>query len=319
MLWRLVLLLRLYMCSAAFFFKVALGFWASCANKYAAAEPHEGYAILKKWCSSKDRQGASAEATESLSSLNSSGSSSSNNNSSTCSIRNGASSQERSFVYTSNVDGLFLRSGFSPSQVFEVHGTLHGPGAWFCPVCSSKEAECRHQDDDGADNGGYCKAGNGMSHSGGGNDSGNSNNSDDSSNGLVAAPIQQFPFPVDPVTLELHDLNTLTATAEAEAGATPAPERTGGAAMSVAVDHGKIEESEDGKESVQRVGGAWPRCKHCGGRARPSVLMFGDSCPPLVGTRSQFGVLNQERRERMRVSNEHALTDFNFSPRIVRF
>lgn len=29
----------------------------------------------------------------------------------------------RVFVYTTNVDGFFLRSGFLPEEVFQVHGT----------------------------------------------------------------------------------------------------------------------------------------------------------------------------------------------------
>eukprot|EP00961_Rhodomonas_salina_P180172 2431499-Rhodomonas_salina.2 len=32
----------------------AYGFWGSCFNLYQDTTPHEGYAIVKKWCDSKD-------------------------------------------------------------------------------------------------------------------------------------------------------------------------------------------------------------------------------------------------------------------------
>jgi NAD-dependent SIR2 family protein deacetylase len=54
---------------------------------YRELEPHDGFAILRRWLSSMPRGG---------------------------------------FVYTSNVDGHFQRAGFDPGQVYEVHGTLAG-------------------------------------------------------------------------------------------------------------------------------------------------------------------------------------------------
>jgi len=53
---------------------------------YRDTQPHEGFAVLKRWTQKKP---------------------------------NG------SFVFTSNVDGQFQRAGFSAQQVYECHGTIH--------------------------------------------------------------------------------------------------------------------------------------------------------------------------------------------------
>ena len=57
---------------------------------YRQTEPHDGFAILKRWMSHMSNGG---------------------------------------FVYTSNVDGHFQKAGFSPDQVYEVHGSI---GAMQC-------------------------------------------------------------------------------------------------------------------------------------------------------------------------------------------
>mmetsp|Transcript_51010 Transcript_51010/g.120813 ORF Transcript_51010/g.120813 Transcript_51010/m.120813 type:complete len:344 (+) Transcript_51010:98-1129(+) len=64
--------------------RLAYGFWGSCFNLYQDTTPHEGYAIVKKWCDSKDSW----------------------------------------HVYTSNVDGHFLKSGFPAESVCEFHGRI---------------------------------------------------------------------------------------------------------------------------------------------------------------------------------------------------
>jgi NAD-dependent SIR2 family protein deacetylase len=66
---------------------LAWGFYGHRMHLYRDAEPHEGFAILRRWAERMPR---------------------------------GA------FVYTSNVDGQFQRAGFDPERVFEVHGTVHG-------------------------------------------------------------------------------------------------------------------------------------------------------------------------------------------------
>jgi hypothetical protein len=235
---------------------------------------------------------SSGKATEVISLTTNSSSSDSSSSSSSDDRKDSAANSRKSFVYTSNVDGLFLRSGFSPAQVFEVHGTLHGPGAWFCPKCSSESDKSR-QEDDGQHNGSDSK----VSKS---SDCSMKNSADSSNSSLVAAPIQQFPFPVDPVTLELHDKDGATggtSTLRAEAGVRAAAALTSRTAA-LAVGHDKAAgegEEEGGREGQaaasqgmeeqargSKLSGAWPRCKRCGSRARPSVLMFGDDCPPLV-------------------------------------
>jgi NAD-dependent SIR2 family protein deacetylase len=69
---------------------LAWGFYGHRLMLYRQTEPHDGFSILHRWMSRMPRGG---------------------------------------FVYTSNVDGHFQRAGFSPSQVYEVHGTL---GAMQC-------------------------------------------------------------------------------------------------------------------------------------------------------------------------------------------
>ena len=64
----------------------AWGFYGHRLNLYRRAEPHEGFAILKRWA------GRMAGGT---------------------------------FVVTSNVDGQFQRAGFAPENLLEVHGSIH--------------------------------------------------------------------------------------------------------------------------------------------------------------------------------------------------
>lgn len=66
--------------------ELAWGFYGHRYNLYVSTQPHEGFAILRRW---GDR------------------------------ARHGA------FVFTSNVDGHFQEAGFSPERVVEVHGTIH--------------------------------------------------------------------------------------------------------------------------------------------------------------------------------------------------
>jgi NAD-dependent SIR2 family protein deacetylase len=66
--------------------ELAWGFYGHRLMLYRDTEPHEGFEILHKWMSAMPRSG---------------------------------------FVYTSNVDGHFQKAGFSPDQVYEVHGSIH--------------------------------------------------------------------------------------------------------------------------------------------------------------------------------------------------
>jgi len=66
--------------------ELAWGFYGHRYNMYVNTEPHEGFAILRRW---GDR------------------------------ARHGA------FVFTSNVDGHFQKAGFSPERIVEIHGTIH--------------------------------------------------------------------------------------------------------------------------------------------------------------------------------------------------
>ncbi|MFO0890386.1 MAG: Sir2 family NAD-dependent protein deacetylase [Isosphaeraceae bacterium] len=66
--------------------ELAWGFYGHRLMLYRETEPHEGFSILLKWLSRMPRGGS---------------------------------------VYTSNVDGHFQKAGFSPDQVYEVHGSIH--------------------------------------------------------------------------------------------------------------------------------------------------------------------------------------------------
>lgn len=65
--------------------ELAKWFFAHRLNQYRQAEPHEGYAILKRWAKNK---------------------------------------QHGYFVFTSNVDGHFRKAGFLENRIYECHGTL---------------------------------------------------------------------------------------------------------------------------------------------------------------------------------------------------
>jgi NAD-dependent SIR2 family protein deacetylase len=64
--------------------ELAWGFYGHRMGLYRRTEPHEGFAILRRWTDRAPRGG---------------------------------------FVYTSNVDGHFHRAGFDPDRIVEVHGT----------------------------------------------------------------------------------------------------------------------------------------------------------------------------------------------------
>jgi len=65
--------------------ELAWGFYGHRMGLYRRTEPHEGFAILRRWAERMSRGG---------------------------------------FVYTSNVDGHFQRADFAPDRVVEVHGTI---------------------------------------------------------------------------------------------------------------------------------------------------------------------------------------------------
>ncbi len=65
--------------------ELAWGFYGHRMGLYRRTEPHEGFAILRRWAEGMPRGG---------------------------------------FVYTSNVNGHFQRAGFDPDRIVEVHGTI---------------------------------------------------------------------------------------------------------------------------------------------------------------------------------------------------
>jgi NAD-dependent SIR2 family protein deacetylase len=66
--------------------RMAWGFYGHRLKLYRETQPHEGFAILRKW---------------------------------------GEKAPEGSFVFTSNVDGQFQKAGFHPDRIAECHGSIH--------------------------------------------------------------------------------------------------------------------------------------------------------------------------------------------------
>lgn len=66
--------------------ELAWGFYGLRLNSYRAVIPHEGFAILRSWASEKN---------------------------------------DDYFVFTSNVDGQFQKSGFDEKRMYECHGSIH--------------------------------------------------------------------------------------------------------------------------------------------------------------------------------------------------
>ncbi len=64
---------------------MAWGFYGSRLNLYQKTQPHAGFDLLRKWCSTKG---------------------------------------EQYFIFTSNVDGQFIKAGFSPDRIHECHGSI---------------------------------------------------------------------------------------------------------------------------------------------------------------------------------------------------
>ena len=101
---------------------MALGFWGHCANAYAAATPHQGYSILKRWCAAKDQNAAAAAAAAAA--VAAAAGAPLNEAAGAEAVTSGLSAAESgraSFVYSSNVDGHFLRAGFPAAQVSVRH------------------------------------------------------------------------------------------------------------------------------------------------------------------------------------------------------
>lgn len=100
------------------------GFWGSCFNSYHSSKPHDGYAIIAKWrdCivgnTSKSPRLFSCEGEEGE------GERMSCDGEWEVDRRTRASA---SFVYTSNVDCFFRRSGWDESSILEIHGTRPSP------------------------------------------------------------------------------------------------------------------------------------------------------------------------------------------------
>lgn len=101
------------------------GFWARCTDLYERVPSHEGFAILQRWVSA-GTDGDPDVPYASLPRLR----------------RRSTKIHRRYWVYTSNVDGHFLR-WFPPAQVSEIHGHVQH---WQCSVPCSGDLLPLHPD-----------------------------------------------------------------------------------------------------------------------------------------------------------------------------
>ncbi|KAF0853030.1 conserved mitochondrial SIR2 superfamily protein [Andalucia godoyi] len=117
--------------------EVFFGFWGKCLSDYRSTTPHDGYTILKKWTNDlfsdarsdtlprpQAQNRASVAKSKPMTSFGSIPSSLPS-----LSLAKTETPVVRSFVYTSNVDQAFVRAGFNPNQVFEIHGNIE---TWQC-------------------------------------------------------------------------------------------------------------------------------------------------------------------------------------------
>lgn len=89
------------------------GFWGSCFNDYRDTAPHEGYSIIKSWKSNLFESSPQAMQFKEL-----------------WKQKYGEqSSIGPFFVYTSNVDHHFIKSGYDEKEVHEIHGSTEH---WQC-------------------------------------------------------------------------------------------------------------------------------------------------------------------------------------------
>jgi len=97
------------------------GFWGHCLNAYRRAEPHEGYAILRRWC----ERAATTRATPSCAAVAAASSAADGAGAGAAAAAAAAAAWPPAhYVYTSNVDGLFARAGFDAGALHELHGSV---------------------------------------------------------------------------------------------------------------------------------------------------------------------------------------------------
>ena len=123
--------------------EIFYGFWGSCLNNYMDTEPHEGYAILRRWIAkhfAPSGEGAGGEAEGGSASGSGSGSEEeddgddaeeSDSDSGSEESDAGSARNDRVHIYTSNVDTAFAKAGFAEDgvPVYEIHGSIL---SWQC-------------------------------------------------------------------------------------------------------------------------------------------------------------------------------------------
>lgn len=111
--------------------EMGLGFWGECFNLYRNTLPHHGYAILNSWREACSLPLNLMETT--YAQLVNTGVLASSD---VISV-----SRHPFYIYTSNVDGHFLKHGFNANELYEIHGNLD---QWQCagknggPPCQEK-------------------------------------------------------------------------------------------------------------------------------------------------------------------------------------
>ncbi|KAK8809931.1 hypothetical protein WA158_000874 [Blastocystis sp. Blastoise] len=110
--------------------KLFWGFWGQCAESYKEAIPHQGYLILKKWrdeiCAKESNQEFKKSILKQYKKLYKLD----------VDDKIPKAIPTCFFSYTSNVDGLFLKAGFSSSELLEIHGN--------CLKLQCKNEDCNY-------------------------------------------------------------------------------------------------------------------------------------------------------------------------------
>ena len=127
--------------------EIFFGFWGSCYNSYFETAPHEGYRIISRWRDAVvgkqllQRRAASARTTRERSLRPAAPGGSSNEpppptatpprvlnridpETGKVAPIDAAGNPTPGFVFTSNVDCFFRRSGWAESQILEIHGNV---------------------------------------------------------------------------------------------------------------------------------------------------------------------------------------------------
>ena len=218
------------------------GFWGTCFNDYRDTPPHEGYSIVRRWADSLRSTRAATD------------------------LRTWQRAQAPRacmdaagcfFCFTSNVDAHSLRV-FEPTEVYECHGNLEN---WQCADAQGSPLQCptslagERDDAEGSED---AKGVDGTNHAG----------------GRRATDREGEPAAVGNMTGVPAMANMAGEANRPRRWAAPPSFRFAVDAQTRLADDGDAAVAADAPAAG--FGSNRPRCVHCGGCARPAVMMFMD-------------------------------------------